>query len=436
MTFSVEEAQVFTPLPKSNAADAPIRIGLISTGGKKGAKAFATIEKTLKKQTNVLLLDPDALKTRAKQLDFELDDLRKADNRIAKQQEIKSLMGEFNLELLLILDVFGKGKRTQAQLVTLDFEALQMGDERANASRGRLKTKDAEQMVTTSINNMVPTLQDHRARTRDLEERIRYEKEAAKNAPPPPVPLAYKEEDKGSDPIKGSTELGESEVFRATALFLVGRDSTSIADSIGNKIQYNANYIGAALLLGGRFLHFTDSIHLGASLFGGYAPFKTVDSANSKQSSYKAFAQLQLEPTFDIGSYVRLVVLVGGDFAMMHINSSPQLDYLGATFIGARAGVEAQFIPMQELTIRVGGAFVPTFKNTITNGTYGNPSMVYGGEARLHLSYRPIPFLEIHAQYDFGYRTSKLDKEGRFSQEKPTFQEMRHMGTIGVGVVL
>ncbi len=353
------------------AEEAPLRLSLLNAAAKGGADAHGTLNGFLKKSDDINPTDQDEVFSyAAREFDLEEKSFRSSALREQNADNFRKLMKDLDLESLLIIDVFGKGKKFQ--LVVIGPSGAQIADIRKDVSRGRLSKDDAKSVLKEAFGELVPIVRDFRDAGGWSAEPEEEEEEDTTSLLPEDEEEEEEEEELTLKEEAIKEAQGDNDLLqpgaRLQAGVLFGRRSLTMTSAGGFELTHASPFAGFGGKVDAIFTQVGSSGALGATIFGGYAPFTTI--FQESRSFPSQYARIGLDLKYLIGfSPDFLLEIFGGAEAMsITIDSNPF--YTGNRYVMARAGAGIQY-RVGPVLLQAAGAVLPVFGVNNSDGAFG-----------------------------------------------------------------
>lgn len=383
------------------AAEDPLKLTFLNAAAKGGSDSHTTINGFLKKSDDITTTSQDEVWSYAKkELGLEEKDFRSSSLRADNAANFRTIMRELDLEAILILDVFSKGRKLQ--LVAIGPDGSEIADVRRDVTRGRISKDDAKGVLKETFGKLVPNVVEFRdAGGWDaVAEEPEQEEESLSLLPGGDDEEEEEVEEAGSDEelsLKEKAIKNRSGKYSALepglklqlGLLAGKRDLTMQSDS-GFELTHSSPFVG----FGGRIdfiiTKLSDDSALGATLLGGYAPFTTIfDESLTFPSQY---ARLGLEMRYLKAFTPEFFVNVFGGGEAMSITIDQNQFYTGHRYIMARAGAGIMY-QVGPVLLEVAGAILPVF-------SVNNSANAFGEVGGLSLGFEPMAGLSFDVTDD------------------------------------
>lgn len=419
------------------AQEAPLRLSLLNAAAKGGSDAHSALNEFLKKSDDI---DPTAQDEvwsyAAKELGLEEKDFRSSALREQNADNFKKLMKELDLEALLIIDVFGKGKKFQ--LVAIGPSGREVADVRRDVNRGRLSKDDAKGVLKDTFKELVPNVRDFRDKGGWAAAEEEPEEEEVSLMPEEEEEEVVEEEETEEDLTLKEKALKKREgKYKALtpgaklqAGLLLGRRSLAMTSDSGFELTHSSPFAGFGGKFDAIFAQIGDGSAIGATIFGGYAPFTTIFAETATYPSQYARIGAELKFIKGFSPEFLLQVFGGGEAMSVTIDQNPF--YTGNRYIMARAGVGILY-QVGPIMLELGGAILPVF-------SVNNSAGAFGDTEGLSLAFEPMGGLSFGITDDI---SAMLRYSGQlYSVDYPTpvvladpasSSDVVHTGMVAIG---
>jgi hypothetical protein len=427
-------------LPATAAAQDPLRLSFVNAAKSGGDSAHETISEFLDASDDIETTPQKKVWDEAAELDLSEKDFRSSKKRDDNAREFRTIMKNLDIEALMILDVYSRGRKLQ--VVVIGPEGTEVADIRQDIRRGRISKSKARDVLKDAFGALVPEVKKFRDGG-GWEAAEEEEEEEVADADLLP------EEDLGDSDGDGDTdgEVSDKTVNASTGAFgeltpgyrihvgaLVGQRGLLVEGANEVNIQHESPFVGIGGRLTGIFSTFGEgNSAVGFSVFGGYAPFTTVIDGSAEIASEYARLGAQLEYHNMFGGKYGIELFGGAEATSVTLEKNE--NYTGNRYITARAGLNGVYI-FDPVRLYVGGAVLPVFDTNNSDGAYG--------EAAFHLSF------EANAGIGFGitdsisamlgYTLQSFGPEYTEPQVRltgpATSSDVMHTGLIAIGYAL
>jgi hypothetical protein len=432
MALASSFAVIVAPAPVVAQDQAPLRLAIINVAGKDGDRAYDEFEEILRDS-------PDILLTRGAKLEDKLDtyglsekSLRKRELREKNRKAFIEMMRAENLEAMLVIDVYNKGRKLQ--VVAIGPEGEELADVQENITRGTPSRKQAVSTLKEAFGVLVPAVKTFR-------------EESAKPAEEPVEDVKAGDEDPDDDAViraqtarvRAEQKLEPGANVSVGAFF--GRRAMNVQEGDAPddfKLQHSSPFIGVGARVDGIFSTFSDGDSaLGGNVFVAYAPFTTVFSTQSGQppqelsSSYLRIGG-ELEFTQILSARIRLNVFAGIDRVALTIAQNSF--YTGSTYLAGRGGVGVVFRFGPDAYLRAHANALPVFSADNSGGAFGESPFSVGFEGGALLRFNIINDVFIQLQYAYQRFAPEFPTPSASIAVPTTSTDQMHTGSLQVGL--
>jgi hypothetical protein len=403
--FAVQFLLLSFALP-SWASEDPLRLAFINASQKGGGDAHETLLEFLDASDDIKVKDSDKIWDAAEEEGVSRKDFRNSKRRDSSAREFRRVMKSLNIEAIMILDVFSKGKKLQ--LVVIGPSGKTIADVRENIKRGKVSKAESKTILKEAFAELVPQVRDFR----DAGGWDAVDDEPRKEDPvEEPDEEDPDEEDPDEEDPDSSTSLKDSAVASNNGDFglepgftfrfgaLVGSRSFTMESEGGFKLDHKSPFVGVTGRLDATLSVFSDgSSAIGASVFGGYAPFTTLfDGTEEFASDYgRLGAELVFKKAFS--DQVLLDIFGGAEVWSITIDKNPF--YTGNRYLSARLGGFLSYTA-GPLVIGGGAGLLPTFDINNSDGAFGATDLAFGIEGQAAMSFQVTDSIDARIGYTF-----------------------------------
>jgi hypothetical protein len=157
--FAVQFLLLSFALP-SWASEDPLRLAFINASQKGGGDAHETLLEFLDASDDIKVKDSDKIWDAAEEEGVSRKDFRNSKRRDSSAREFRRVMKSLNIEAIMILDVFSKGKKLQ--LVVIGPSGKTIADVRENIKRGKVSKAESKTILKEAFAELVPQVRDFR----------------------------------------------------------------------------------------------------------------------------------------------------------------------------------------------------------------------------------------------------------------------------------
>lgn len=378
------------------AQEDPLRLTMLNAAAKGGASAHTTLNDFLKKSDDISTTSQDDVwKYAADELGLEEKDFRSSSLRDGNEANFVTIMKDLNLEALLIVDVFSKGRKFQ--LVAIGPDGKEIADIRRDVTRGRLTKDDAKGVLKDTFKELVPAVRDFRdAGGWDAVAEAPEEEEEEEVSL---LPEEDEEEEAGDEEASIKDKVinkrkgkypGIQPGARLQLGLLAGKRDLSMSADSGFELTHSSPFVG----FGGRvdliFAQFGENSAVGASILGGYAPFTTIFAESETFASQYARLGAEIRYLRAFSAELTLNVFGGGEATSITIDQNPF--YTGHRYIMARVGAGVMY-QVGPVLLELAGAILPVFGVNNSAGAFGETE-------GLSLAFEPMGALSFDLSED------------------------------------
>lgn len=449
---------LLAPMSASAQPKEPLRMAVLNVSSKGGAQPTAQIVEILKTNNSISIIDADVV--RAGMDDFAVNEkiLRKGDLREKFHNRISRMLQAKNIEGLLIVDVFSKGRKLQ--VVVIGPEGVELKDIKRSIRSGRIDQDQGVDILKSVFPALGPTVLAYRAERAALD--------AGSDPDPGPEPGPDKdptrdpERDPSRDPErdpdivipvekpepKAAPGTFVQDIDVAVGLF-AGQRSMEVKESLTDPpdaIRHNTPLVGVGIAVDAIALPVGEQGEGAVAVTGffNYAPFKTefksenpdgtTTSDESKSSFLRLGGQVHYRRFFTPSTIGGLYG--GGEYITLRIETKQ--NYTGNIYGMARAGAELGISFAPESFIFLHGGVLPVLKADNSAGALGDSPTSMGFEAGALVHFRltdqifarlNYSFQRIKPEYPEPQGTSKIN-------EAATSTDQFHNGGLMIGVSL
>jgi hypothetical protein len=425
------------------ASEDPLKLSFLNAAAKGGDSAHGTINEFLKKSDDIDTTSQDDVWEYArKELGLEEKDFRSSSLREDNVKNFQALMKDLDIEALLILDVFSRGRKLQ--VVAIGPSGTEIADVRREVSRGRISKSEAKGVLKETFAELVPAVRDFReAGGWDAIDTEEEEDPGTADL----IPEEDEEEGDEGDPEEGEGEeelsLKEKAIKKRKGKYpalqpganlrlgiLAGKRDLSMTAESNFELTHSSPFVG----FGGRvdfiFTQFGEDSALGATVLGGYAPFTTIFAEN--QNFPSQYARLGAEVRYLKAFSPEFLINVFGGGEAMSITIDQNPFYTGHRYIMARAGAGILYA-VGPVNLEVAGAVLPVFGVNNSAGAFGEvDGLSLGFEPMAGLSFGLSDEISVMLRYS-GQIFSVSYPEPVVLNEEAASSDIVHTGLIAVG---
>lgn len=425
------------PALAEEAEQAPLRLALINVAGKDGRRAYNELEEILRGSPDIKLTRGAKLEDKLEGYDLSESSLRKSALRKKKRSQFAEMMRAENLEALLIVDVYNKGRKLQVVAIGPDGEQLAEVEEQI--TRGTPSRKQAVGALREAFGSLVPAVKAFR-------------EEAAKPKEQTPIDVVQGQSEgdkKGQDDlslaeqaarrVRGEHGLAPGATASVGAFF--GRRAMNVKEGDAPddfKLQHTSPFIGISARIDGIFTTFGDGDSaLGGDVYVAYAPFITVFSATSGQPPQElasSFLRLGGELDYTKILTARLRLNVFGGVERISLTIAQNSFYTGSTYLAGRVGAGVTFRFGPDAYLRAHGIALPVFSADNSGGAFGESPLSWGFEGGALLRFDIVEDVYIQLQYAYQRFAPDFPTPSPVIAVPTTSTDQLHTGSLQVGL--
>ena len=363
------------------AETAPFRVGFydVSKSEKLSAKPKERLTDLLTRADGVTL-DEGAFATAAKEVGLDLEELRTGDGRDANRQKIGEAVRAAGLDMVVLIDVYKKGK-------TLQVLALGADGEKIHESKSSLKRRSdvtesqAKEILKDVFEAAIPVIMAQREAdaerleqerlAREQEERELQAQQAAAADQESAVDVVEDEARDNLGPLRGGITLGLGG-FAGLRGFVLALPAEEISSSNG-LVGAGGKLRALKALSGGK-------MHVGLDADLAWAPFSSIDQ-QTKTTLPGDFVRGGgvLKFAYALANSFALGVHAGAD--AFSFTLEPNRQYTGHRYIWARTGLDILIVPTPDFFLEIHGSALPLLSVSTSQGAYGEADGGLGFEA-------------------------------------------------------
>ena len=437
---------------QAQAQQAPLRMSVINVAADGGDQPRDQIVSVLENNPNIDLIYADEL--RAGMDNFAINDkiLRKSELRAKFQSRITRLMRGRNVEGLLVIDVYSRGRKLQ--VVVIGPEGNELRDIKRDIRGGTIDKDQAIDILQTVFPALGPEVLAWRARTQPDEPE-----------PEPELPEPPDQGDPGANTGQATEQITTpttpeepappgaiSPGFELAVGAHLGNRSMTVREinvDPADDIQHRTPLVGVSTRLSAMLAAFGEGDSAGVGLDGylAYAPFTTVFKQTDEdgiiigqeefESSFlRAGGQLgffkMLSPSF------RTSLFGGIEYLGLVIAQNP--DYTGNSYLMARAGAQLDYLISPNTEVGLHGGVLPVLDADNSGGALGESSFRLSYEAGARFYYRFAGGFFVRLGYTFqflqvGFPSPVPSGNSQIDAEADSRDLMNH-GSVMIGLSL
>lgn len=422
----------------------PLRMSLVNVASSGGDQPKRVIENILKENKSIALIDSGVVRSAMDNFAVNEKILRKGELREKFQERISRMMQAENIEGLLIIDVFSKGRKLQ--VVVLGPEGQELKDIKRNIRGGKIEQDTGLDVLKDVFPALGPTVLDYRERVQAATPDPDPDPDPNPDPDPDPNPDAIISEEKTKPkPPPGTFSKGGSV---AAGVFLGQRsmEVTEVETTPPDAIKHRTPLVGIGVHVDAVALPIgeTKDSALTISGFFNYAPFKTEfktqggDGSTSSETFTSNFVSVggalhyrRFFTASTIGG-----IYGGGEYISLRIASNP--NYTGNIYGVGRAGAELGISFAPESYVIVHGGLLPVFKADNSAGALGESPTSLGYEAGGTVLFRLTDKVFARLGYKFELVSPTFPEPGDTSKidNAAESRDILHTGGLQIGFTI
>lgn len=422
----------------AEASEDPLRLSFINVAAQGGESAYGTINSYLEKSDDIKTTSEDDVWDYAKkELGLEAKDFRSSSLRADNEENFRAIMKELDLEGILILDVFSKGRKMQ--VVTIGPSGKELTDIRRDVDRGRLDKDDARDVLKETFAELVPSVVSFReeggwaaydnAEPEEEEVSLLPDSETETEEEEEELTLKEKAIKKRKVGKYPALERG----FRLQLGLLAGKRDLKMTSDSGFELTHGSPFVGFGGRIDAVFAQLGTDAAIGAGVLGGYAPFTTIFAENETYPSQ--YARLGVELRYLKAFSETFLVNVFGGGEAMSITIDQNRNYTGHRYVMARLGAGLMY-QVGPVLLDLGGALLPVFGVNNSAGAYGEvPGLTLGFEPMAGLTFGLTDDLSVSLRYSGQIFSANYPEPVLPIQAAKSF-DIIHSGVISIGYTL
>lgn len=423
---------------KAFAQQEPLRLAFVNASKSGGGDAFDLIEQFLEASDDIQVLNSDRVWDEASDVGVSKTDFRSGSRRKESSQEFRTVMKNLGIESILIQDVYSRGRKFQ--LVVIGPDGTEVADIRKDIRRGRISKDQARDVLKQAFGQLVPEVKAFR----DNGGWDAYAEPEPEPEPEPEEdldPFAPEEDEDDEDEtptVPGEYGLASGYTLNFGAL--VGSRDFALEGAAAEdgrfQLDHKSPWVGLFVQIDAVFAVLGEgNSAIGASLFGGYAPFTTIFDGDQEFASDFARLGGQLVYIYAIDENIAIDIFAGVETRSITIEQNE--NYTGDKYLGARAGARGSYTS-GVLSIGAGAAVLPTFSINNSNGAYGEADgLALGLEGKADLGFQVTDGINVSIGYLF--QTISVDFVDPIRPgvgEPVSTSDTIHSGMVTVGYTL
>lgn len=424
--------------PASAWAADPLRMAFVDASVSGGQNAYDLILEYLEASPDIKVKDSDKIWDAADAVGVSRKDFRNGSRRQASKKEFRQVMKKLDIESIMILDVFSKGRKLQ--VVVIGPSGEEVADVRRDIKRGRPTKAQARDILKEAFGTLVPKVVAFRdeggwdAYDDEPEEVAEVEEEAEEV-----------EEEEESDSIKESViskrqgEFGLEPGFSVDFGALIGSRSFNMTSEDGFELDHKSPFVGISARLEYTAAVFSEgSAAFGLAVFGGYAPFTTLFDQETEYAS--DYAQIGAELVFTKAFSPEFMLDVYGGAEAWSITIAKNPFYTGNQYMSGRVGLLANY-SAGVITLFGGGGVLPAFGVNNSDNAFGEvDGLTLGFEGKAGLGFNLSESIGVKVGYNFRMISPSHPEPvvvGSPSDPDPiSSSDTLHVGTVTIGYSL
>ncbi len=423
--------------PAQAQALRPLRMTLINVAGGDGRLIEEQLRRILVSNENLALLDAASVAASLERYELSGRALAKSALRKQSQERIGELMQGLDLEGMLLLDVYGRGKK--AQLVVIGPSGRELSNAEMSLKRAnRMSDEQVVELLRDAFGVLGPAVLAHRARA--VPAPVRDAQSAGVTSE---LASGAEVQEPQPEPKEASGE-GIARVLELSIGLAVGRRSIQIKQGEqpeDYRLNHASPFLGAGLRLSGVPWVFNEAgtSALGLAVFGAYAPFSTsffdADTGDRLELS-SAYTRMGAEAQYLRELSARFMLDLYGGIDLMSVTIAPNAYYTGNRYLTARAGVGMTARLGADAALRLHGGVLPMLDANNSGGLFGESPFSVGYEAGAQLSFNLLDDVFLQAHYTFQFLTPSYPDPNPPITVATSSQDMLHTGGLMVGLRL
>jgi hypothetical protein len=377
----------------------PLKLVFLNSDPMDGEGVYDSVEGVLEASNDIELFDPADLLTAGDERGVSLETFRDGDRRKQNAGAFKDMLAQTSAESIMVLDVFGSGNTMQ--LVIIGPRGDELADVRQSIAGSTPSQAESVEALREVFKVLVPEIRDFReaeARRKEQNAQVDLLGEGE------PEELTVKER------VIKQHRQNHAELtvgVTPTAGMIFGRRNMQVETQAEYQLDHASPFIGFGGEIDAIFMLMDgETAAIGATLFGGYAPFTTVftDPNTGEPSEYpSAYSNVRLDLKYLKGLGRDLIVHGKLGAEMMTVSVGENELYTGNSYLNLRvgAGLLYQFGQLAEL--HLDAAALPTLSAELSGDAMGKNDFGVGfhGAGRLHL--KVLEPVDVSIGYDLQY---------------------------------
>lgn len=417
------------------ASEDPLRLAFVDASASGGKNAYNAILEFLEASDDIKVKDSDKIWDAAEAVGVSRKDFRDGKRRAASAKEFRRVMKKLDVEAIMILDVFSKGRKLQ--VVVIGPTGEEVADVRRDIKRGTPTKAEARGILKDSFSTLVPEVVAFREKggwdaVDDEPKRKPVEIEEEEEE---------EEEEESTDDIKQKViakRQSESDIETGFSLrfgALIGSRSFTMSSEGGFQLDHKSPFVGISARLETILAVFSDgTAGFGLAAFGGYAPFTTLFDQETEYAS--DYGQIGAELLFvkSFSPEFNLDIYAGAEAWSITIAKNQY--YTGNRYLSGRVGAMGTY-DTGTIALGAGLGVLPAFDVNNSDLAFGETELTIGYEAKASLIFRISDSIDAAIGYNF--RTIAPDHPTPLvigTPENPdpiSSTDTLHLGTVTLG---
>jgi len=428
----------FVFIPGTLWASDPLRMAFVDASVSGGKNAYSTILEFLEVSDDIKVKDSEKIWDAADAVGIARKDFRNGKRREASTKEFRQVMKKLDIESIVILDVFSKGRKLQ--LVVIGPSGEEVADVRRDIQRGRPTKAQARDILKEAFGTLVPEVVSFREKGGW---------DAYDDAPKVAARQDYEEEEEEEDEdtsgdirdrvvAKRQGDFGLEPGFNLRFGALIGSRSFNMTSEGGFALDHKSPFVGVFGRVEALLSVFSEgSAGIGLAAFGGYAPFTTLFDQNEEFPS--DYGRIGGELFFVKAFSPDLRMNIFGGAEMWSVTIAKNRFYTGNQYTAARVGLTGIYTT-GPIALFAGGALLPTFGINNSDEAFGETELTFGFDGHAGLTFKISDAIDATVGYKF--RTISPDHPtpkviGTPENPDPiSSSDTLHIGTITLGYQL
>lgn len=418
--------------PREARAQEPLEIVFVDVARRGSKSVYETIHDILVESDDVTITEQSKLWVAADRLGLDTEDFRASSKRERHRADFAKLMRELEVESIVLLDVYSRGRK--AQLVFLGPDGTELADVKRSIRSASIDRSTALEMLKEGFGPLIPRITQWREEQAKLREARRQQRDAREEDP---------ESGDGKEDVEQEGSDGEDGVLERGLVIevgaLLGRRSVDIETEAGFRLTHASPFLGVGLEVGALFVTFSEgTVGLGIRGSFGYAPFTTLftdPETGAKLELGSSF--LRTGGTLELRALVARGLQIGGYLGaeVMNVSVDQNPFYTGNQYVYARLGAAVDYALTERASVGVGAGLQPLFSAITSAGAYGGGSFALGFEASAGVSIELTEALFLGVRYRLGYLAPDYPEPDVLDDPAST-RDVVHTGRVVLGIEL